>query len=437
MAIQSLLINFKQLEKEISDNNYNKEIKETNIDDKLSETNTAKDTNDTDIINNPEQKEKEIDNKQFKYLEKKFTEEKYTDNEVINLLTTDLYDFYHYNKMIYESRIQEINKAITMLKKLLDIEAEIKLYGSYATKTSLLWSEVDLLIIPNMDDLNFSETNIYGNFIQRIFHKLKSSLMNVYYFDDLQIITPIIKVEIGEPSLIYNIFILDNTNFNEIKNVEDNSLIKSITLTNDYINKYKGKYIPLLLGLKQLLFSGHLIDNYHTRKNEINVENINLNMNQAERERGISSYALNILLMNFLDNYNSISDDISLGQIFIDFLKSYGGLMHENNNKGIIFIDYDNNGHREKLEEIKFNNENIIDKLIIIDPFNIRNNLTEKSITIPQFGVTFKIAFSVIKDSCECACHYNDDGNYQGKIHCILNKIFKTVKRFTSIQKNK
>ena len=437
MAIQSLLINFKQLEKEITDNNFNKENKESNIDDKLSETNTAKDTNDTDIINSPELKEKEIDNKQFKYLEKKFTEEKYTDNEVNNLLTTDLYDFYHYNKMIYESRIQEINKTIAMLKKLLDIEAEIKLYGSYATKTSLLWSEVDLLIIPNMSNLNFSETNIYSNFIQRIIHKLKSLFMNLDYIDDRQILNPLIKVEIGEPSLIYNIFVLDNTNFNEIKNVEDNSLIKSITLTNDYINKYKGKYIPLLLGLKQLLFSGHLIDNYHSRKNEINVDNINLNINQTERERGISSYALNILLMNFLDNYNFTSDDISLGQIFIDFLKTYGCLMHENNNKGIIFLDYDNNGHREKLEENKYNNETIIDKLIIVDPFNIRNNLTEKSITISQFGLTFKIAFSVIKDSCECACHYNDDGNYQGKIHCILNKIFKTVKRFTSIQKNK
>ena len=437
MAIQSLLINFKQLEKEITDNNFNKENKESNIDDKLSETNTAKDTNDTDIINSPELKEKEIDNKQFKYLEKKFTEEKYTDNEVNNLLTTDLYDFYHYNKMIYESRIQEINKTIAMLKKLLDIEAEIKLYGSYATKTSLLWSEVDLLIIPNMSNLNFSETNIYSNFIQRIIHKLKSLFMNLDYIDDRQILTPLIKVEIGEPSLIYNIFVLDNTNFNEIKNVEDNSLIKSITLTNDYINKYKGKYIPLLLGLKQLLFSGHLIDNYHSRKNEINVDNINLNINQPERERGISSYALNILLMNFLDNYNFTSDDISLGQIFIDFLKTYGCLMHENNNKGIIFLDYDNNGHREKLEENKYNNETIIDKLIVVDPFNIRNNLTEKSITISKFGLTFKIAFSVIKDSCECACHYNDDGNYQGKIHCILNKIFKTVKRFTSIQKNK
>ena len=116
-------------------------------------------------------------------------------------------------------------------------------------------------------------------------------------------------------------------------------------------------------------------------------------------------------------------------------MKAYGGLMYENNSKRIIYLDYDNNGQKEKLEEIKYNNENIIDKLIIIDPFNFRNNLTEKSIKISQFVIAFKIAFSVIKDSCECACHYNDDGNYQGKIHCILNKIFKTVKRFTSIKK--
>ena len=62
-----------------------------------------------------EKPEVEIDNIKFKYLEKKFSEEIYTDNEVINLLTTDLYDFYHYNKMIYDSRIQEINKTINYL----------------------------------------------------------------------------------------------------------------------------------------------------------------------------------------------------------------------------------------------------------------------------------------------------------------------------------
>ena len=438
IAIQSLLINLKQLEKDINDNN--KENKEKNSEDKFNEKNlNDKDTNYSDNLSNIEQKEKEINNKQFKFLEKKFSEEKYTDNEVINLLTTDLYDFYHYNKMIYDNRIQEINKMLTILKKLLDIEAEIKLYGSYATKTSLIWSEIDLLIIPSVNDLNYSENNIYGNFIQRLCHKLQSSNLNVAYIEDLQVITPIIKIEVGEPSLIYNIFVLDNTTFNEMKNLEDNSLIKSIILTNEYSTKYKGKFIPLLLGLKQLLYSANLIDNYYcSRNNEINVDNINLNLNPNESyKRGISSYALNIMLMAFLDSYNYILDEIPLGQIFIDFLKMYGYLMHENTNKRIIFLDYDNNGQRDKLEEIKYNNENGIEKLIIVDPFNIRNNLTEKIMTISQFEITFKIAFTVIKDNCECSCHYNEEGSYQGKIHCILNKMFKTVKRFSSIKKNK
>ena len=437
MAIQSLLINFKNLEKEINEE-YNKEAKEKIIDDKLSEVST--DIGSKDLSTTNEKKEAEIDNIKFKYLEKKFKEEKYTDNEVINLLTTDLYDFYHYNKMIYDSRIQEISKTLNILKKLLDIEAEIKLYGSYATKTSLIWSEVDLLIIPSMEDLNFSEgNNLYGNFIKRVYHKLKTSFMKVVFIDDLEIITPIIKIEIGEQQpLIYNIFIFDNTNFSEIKNLEDNSLIKSIILSNDYNNKYKGKFIPLLLGLKQLLFSANLISNYYSRKNEITIDNINLNLNPAENfNKGISSYALNILLMEFLDNYNFSGEEIPLGQVFIDFLKIHGYLMHENTNKRIIFLDYDNNDQRDKIEEIKFANENGIETLMIMDPFNIRNDLIEKRFNISQFEYTFMIAFSVIKDNCECSCHYNDEGNYQGKIHCILNKMFKTVKRFSSIRKNK
>ena len=342
--------------------------------------------------------------------------------------------------MIYDSRIQEINKTINLLKKVLDIDAEIKLYGSYATMTSLIWSEVDLLIIPSMEDFNFSEgNNAYGNLIQRIFHKLKSTFMQVIYIDDLNIITPIIKMEIGEVQpLIYNIFVFDNTNFSEIKNLEDNSLIKSIILTNDYSTKYKGKFIPLLLGLKHLLFSADLISNYHSRNNDINIDNINLNINPTENfNKGISSYALNIMLMSFLDNYNFTTEEIPLGQVFIDFLKINGYLMNENNSKRIIVLDYDNNGQREKIEEIKYANENAIETLTIMDPFNIRNNLTEKMYNISQFVFTFIIAFSVIKDNCEGSCHYNEEGNYQGKIHCILNKMFKTVKRFSSIKKNK
>ena len=76
-----------------------------------------------------------------------------------------------------------------------------------------------------------------------------------------------------------------------------------------------------------------------------------------------------------------------------------------------------------------------MESLIIVDPFNARNNLIGKMFNLSQFEFTFIIAFSVIKDNCECSCHYNEKGNYQGKIHCILNKMFKTVKRFVSIKK--
>ena len=436
MAIQSLLINLKNLEKDLTEES-NKEIKEKIFDDKISEIST--DIGSKDMYNISEQKETEIDAKKFKYLEKKFSEEKYSDSQIINLLTTDLYDFYQYNKMIFESRIQEINKTINLLKKLLDVEAEIKLYGSYATKTSLIWSEVDLLIVPNFDEINYAENNnIYGTFIQRLFHKLKTSFMKVVYVDDLQIITPIIKLEIGEQQpLIYNIFVFDNTNFSEIKNLEDNSLIKSITLTNDYIAKYQEKFIPILLGLKQILYSDNLISNYYCSKNDINLDNINLNLNPEENfKKGISSYALNIMLMAFLDRYKFTNEEIPLGQIFIDFLKIHGYLMHENNNKRIIFLDYDNNGQMDKLEEIKYSSENGMESLIVVDPFNIRNNLIDKMFDFSEFVSVFIIAYSVIKDNCECSCHYIEEGNYQGKIHCILNKMFKTVKRFNNIKKN-
>ena len=155
--------------------------------------------------------------------------------------------------MIYENRIQEINKMINKLKELIEIEVDIKLYGSYETKTSLSWSEVDLLIIPSKDP-NYINENFYMNFIQSLFHRLKNTFFNkVIYLEDTHIITPIIKLEVNEQNniLVYNIYTLDNTNFgDELKNVNDNSLLNSIIMTNEYNEKYKGKFIPLLLGIK-------------------------------------------------------------------------------------------------------------------------------------------------------------------------------------------
>ena len=306
--------------------------------------------------------------------------------------------------MIYESRIQEVNKMINILRKIIDIDTEIKLYGSYETKTSLIWSEVDILIIPGKDIINNyrNENNFYNsnNYSQILYHKLKNSFLKVIYISDTQIISPIIKLEAGEQpnNIIYNIFVLENDNY--LENLDDNSLLKSVKLSNEYIDKYKEKYIPILLGIKQLLYSAALIKNYYNINNEINIGNENY-------QKGISSYALNIMLMNFLDNYKTDSDDIPLGQIFVDFLKIYGFYMNEN--KRIIYLDYDNNGQRDKLEEMNYLIENNnMDKLIIIDPFNIKNNLTKKMYSFTQLETTFKIAFSVLKDNCECSCHYDD-----------------------------
>ena len=427
MAIQSLLIKFKNLENEIK-NDKIKDKKTTEEINKENEENPKKEeAEDTNNNNN-------FANEKLKYLEKKFNDKKYTDAEVVNLITSDLYDLYHYNRMIYESRIQEINKMINKLKELIEIDVDIKLYGSYETKTSLSWSEVDLLIIPSKDP-NYINENFYMTFIQSLFHKLKNSFFGkVIYLEDTHIITPIIKLEVNEQNntLIYNIYILDNTNYgDELKNLNDNSLLNSIIMTNEYNNKYKGKFIPLLLGLKQLLYNANLINNYYNSNSEIN-------MNMGIYKGGISSYALNVMLMSFLDQYHCHNSDIPLGQIFIDFLKIHGYLMYENNNRKIIYLDYNNNGHNDKNEEIKFYNENSnnIDSLIIIDPFNIRNNLCDKMYAYSQIKLALMIAFCVIKDNCECACHYDDSINYQGKTHCILNKIFKTVKRFTNKRKS-
>ena len=416
-AIQSLLIKFKNLENEIK--NENKDNSKKNIEEinKENEENDKKEEN--EISNN------NIDNEKLKYLEKKFNDEKYSDAETVNLLTTDLYDLYHYNRIIYESRIQEINKMINNFKEKIESEVDIKLYGSYATETSLPWSEVDLLIIPNKDP-NYIKENLYISFIQNLLYKLKAIYPNTKYSENTHIINPIIKVETNENNinLIYNIYILDNSNYgDDLRNLNDNSLLNSVIMTKDYNTKYKGKFIPLLLGIKQMLYNGNLIHNYYN-----NVNNFN---------EGISSYAINVMLMSFLDQYNCNTNEIQIGQIFIDFLKINGYLMVGNNNRKIIYLDYNNNGHNDKNEEIKFYNENNnIDSLIIIDPFNTRNNLCEKMYGYDQIKTALMIGFCVIKDNCECSCHYDESIGYQGKTHCILNKIFNTIKRFTKKKGN-
>lgn len=87
--------------------------------------------------------------------------------------------------------------------------------------------------------------------------------------------------------------------------------------------------------------------------------------------------------------------------------------------------------NQDKLSQALKNQTN---ELIIIDPLNTDNNVAEKTFEFSDVRLAFMISDIVSKDNCECGCHYNccnSELNNQDKDHCILNRIFKTVKRFT------
>ena len=62
--------------------------------------------------------------------------------------------------------------------------------------------------------------------------------------------------------------------------------------------------------------------------------------------------------------------------------------------------------------------------------------IVERLFQFSNVKSTLMICYIVAKDNCECGCHYIDNDNttnsgIESKEHCILNKIFKTIKRLT------
>jgi hypothetical protein len=75
-------------------------------------------------------------------------------------------------------------------------------------------------------------------------------------------------------------------------------------------------------------------------------------------------------------------------------------------------------------------------ELVIVDPLDHKNNVAERLFQFSNVKSTLMICYIVAKDNCECGCHYIDNDNttnngIESKEHCILNKIFKTIKRLT------
>ena len=75
--------------------------------------------------------------------------------------------------------------------------------------------------------------------------------------------------------------------------------------------------------------------------------------------------------------------------------------------------------------------------LIIIDPLNPNNNVAKNTRQFKNIQLAFTIAAIAAKEECECGCHYGYiQNNKFSTEHCILKRIFNSIKRFKDANKN-
>jgi hypothetical protein len=70
--------------------------------------------------------------------------------------------------------------------------------------------------------------------------------------------------------------------------------------------------------------------------------------------------------------------------------------------------------------------------LIIVDPLNKSNNVARATYQFVNIKMAFMIGFVVSHEECECGCHYKGDDLHFSNEHCILKRIFSSVKRFNA-----
>ena len=246
-------------------------------------------------------------------------------------------------------------------------------------------------------------------FLNKLFVKLitKNWVKSYKFIENTNV--PIIK-------LVSN----DKYNFHiDISVQDDNHFgLKTVELIKSYLNTYS-VLKPIILALKTLLNNGNLNNPY---------------------TGGLSSYGLVLMVVSFIQSkidsqkYNSNSP-IILGETFLNVLGHYGIFFDFNK---FIIITYpvypikDEQNDKDYGYHLGSNSH----ELIIIDPLNKQNNVAKSTFQFMNIKMAFMIAYMVAKEDCECGCHFSAIQNkYFETEHCILKRIFNSVKRFSDVSK--
>ena len=345
-------------------------------------------------------------NNRIELLENKFSNISYSDQYIIKNLQKDLKDYQEYIHEIISNKrtvINDILEELQLTVNEVNPNYKVNLYGSYCTGLCLPWSDIDTVI---SHDSNHSEEF----FLNKLYMKLtkKSWVISHKFIENTSV--PIIK-------LISN----DKYNFHIDISVENDKHfgLKTVELVKSYMKTYPVLQ-PIILALKTLLNNGNLNNPY---------------------TGGLSSYGLILMVVSFIQSkienqkYNSESPTI-LGETFLNILGYYGILFDFNK---FIIITYpvnkdNNNVENDKNFSYSFGTNN--HELLIIDPLNKNNNVAKSTFQYMNIKMAFMIAFMVAKEDCECGCHYQ---GIQNKLfdteHCILKRIFNSVKRFSDVNK--
>ena len=348
-----------------------------------------------------------LSEEKYKFLKEKFESKAYERSYIVKCLQKDLEDYQKFIEEEIENKREKIADIKDELQKVvneIDPSFTVNLYGSYSTGLCLPWSDIDTVITSKDGSYN-------ANFLSQLNGKLlkKEWVKEQNFLDRASI--PIIKLVANEKFLNFHIDIsmASETHFG----------LKTVDLVRKYLDKYK-VLKPIILALKTLLKNGNLNDPY---------------------KGGLSSYGLILMVVSFIqseidnEKYNEASPTI-LGETFLNVLGHYG-IFFDYNNYVIITYPVD-----EKADNVeKENTYQFIPnthELIIVDPLNNQNNVAKSTFQFMNIKMGFLIAFMVAKEDCECGCHYEYLKNERNMTHghCILKRIFNSIKRFKDANKN-
>ena len=373
---------------------------ESNINNENNENHSQENLNIEQYQNEPLSPEK------LKFLIEKFDSKAYERSYIVKCLQKDLEDYQLYIQSELEAKREKINDIITQLQSVvneIDSNYTVRLYGSYSTGLCLPWSDIDTVIESN-------DGKYDPNFLNKLNGKLahKDWVKEQNYIDRATI--PIIKL-ISKDEYNFHIDISMSS--------ENHFGLKTVTLVNEYLKEYK-VLKPIILALKTLLKNGNLNDPY---------------------KGGLSSYGLILMVVSFIqseidsDKYNENSPTL-IGETFLNVLGHYGIFFDYNNYVIITYPIRAKNYPNEK--ELTYQFIPNTHELIIVDPLNKTNNVAKSTFQFMNIKMGFLIAFMVAKEDCECGCHYEYLKNSRDMEHghCILKRIFNSIKRFKDANKN-